>query len=269
MDLSETQLDPFATLSEAENLLSNITSDLEEHLVLIGGQALLLWAEHYLINPEDGYQYDFLASDDLDLMGRRPAVEACAQAWGGTAVFPSPDDQTPNSGIVYLDDTGGLSRTVDFLSNVHGISEVEVKKYSDLMVFGKRKVKVLSPPLCLKSRIHNLHSLNYGEVKKARELKRIRAAIEVSNWYLLDSINQKDVRVLANAVKYLMRQVLLSREALMVSAEHQLNLMEVFPIKAIQGFCPNISDKYLAIWGAKYQDSVSKRFAARPQSNNQ
>ena len=75
-------IDPFDTLNEAERLLSKLPQDLADRIVLIGGQALLLWAEHYLIDQLTGLQSESLSSDDLDLMGRRPEVIECARIWG-------------------------------------------------------------------------------------------------------------------------------------------------------------------------------------------
>jgi len=97
--LHNTKINPFDTLEEATKLLSVIPQELADRLILIGGQALLLWGEYYLIDKLTGKQLESLASDDLDFMGRKPEVEDCANAWHGEARLPDIDDHTPQSKV--------------------------------------------------------------------------------------------------------------------------------------------------------------------------
>ncbi|RAK01591.1 hypothetical protein B0I24_101214 [Aliidiomarina maris] len=253
-----TQLDPFSTLAEAHKLLSQLPQELADRIVLIGGQALLLWAEYYLIDQATGLQYELLASDDLDFMGRRPEVIDCAHAWHAEHRLPSPDDNAPQSGIVVLNNSG-LFHTIDFLTSVYGIDDHEVYKYSDLMVFGENQIKVLSPPLCLKSRIANLSGLHYAEPLQQREVVRITAAIEATKLYLIDICNSGQKRPLSKAVKYLMRYVLLSRAGVAISAAYDLDLSAAFPLSVIRSIHPPIVDEYLSRWLEAYHTRVARR----------
>lgn len=251
-------LDPFSTLEEAEKLLSAIPQQLADRIVLIGGQALLLWAEYYLIDNSTGFQYEMLASDDLDFMGRRPDVIECAAAWDAEHRLPGPDDNSPHSGLVVLNNSG-VFHTVDFLYSVYGISDQDVFHYSDEMIFGQNEIKVLSPPLCLKSRVENLNGLGYVDQLQERETVRIAAAIEITKLYLIDICNLKKVRALSSVVKYLMNDVLLSRAALSISARYNIDLAQVFPIEIIKSVHPPIAEKYLDLWLKTYHDRVNKR----------
>lgn len=251
------QFNPFSTLEEAELLLSKVSEDLAGRIILIGGQALLLWAEFYLIDGLTGRQYDFLASNDLDFMGRRPEVVDCAAAWNAEFHLPTPEDNTPNSGIV-LFNNAGVFEAVDFLPNVYGLSDRHVIEFSDEMLFGDNRIKVLSPPLCLKSRIANLEGLGYSELKKEREVIRIKAAAEIVKFYLIDICNSATPRVLSNVVSYLMQEVLLSRQGIVVSAQHNVDLSTCFPIEIIRAKHAPIADKFLAVWLKTYHDRVIK-----------
>jgi len=254
------EIDPFSTLSEAYELLSQLPEELAERIVLIGGQALLLWAEYYLIDQSTGLQYEFLASNDLDFMGKRPEVIECAAAWHAEHKLPGLDDNTPQSGIVVLNNSG-LFHTIDFLSSVYGISDKDVHTYSDKMVFGNKHIKVLSPPLCLKSRIENLSGLNYSEELQKREAVRIIAAMEVTKSYFLDICASGEPRTLSNAVTYTMRHILLNRAGLSVSSKFNIDLAEAFPLAVIKSVHAPIVDEFLRRWLNTYHERVQRRTA--------
>ncbi|MFC4701507.1 hypothetical protein ACFO4O_15195 [Glaciecola siphonariae] len=78
--MNNTIIKPFDTLEKATKLLSVIPQELADRLVLIGGQALLIWGEYYLIDRLTGEQFESLASDDLDFMGRTPEVIDCTSS---------------------------------------------------------------------------------------------------------------------------------------------------------------------------------------------
>lgn len=252
------ELNPFSTLDEATRLLSALPQELASRIILIGGQALLLWAEYYLIDGATGRQYDMLASDDLDFMGRRPEVIECAAAWNAEHEIPSPDDNTPNSGIVVFNNSG-VFHVVDFLPNVYGLNDKDIINHSDEMLFGGNSVKVLSPPLCLQSRIANLSGLPYNELMKEREVKRIRAAIEITRMYLIDVCDAQPTRAVSKAVTYLMRDVLLNSTSASISAKYDLDLSACFPLGAIRSKHAEIADKYLARWIPTYHERVARR----------
>lgn len=252
------ELNPFSTLEEATRLLSALPQELASRIVLIGGQALLLWAEYYLIDGATGRQYDILASDDLDFMGRRPEVIKCAAAWNAEHLIPSPDDNTPNSGLVVFNNSG-VFEVVDFLPCVYGLNDKDIMNHSDEMLFGNNRVRVLSPPLCLQSRIANLSGLPYSELMKEREVKRITAAIEITRLYLIDVCEAQPSKALSKAVTYLMRDVLLNPTALSISAKYDLDLSGCFPLGAIRSKHAEIADKFLATWIPTYHDRVARR----------
>lgn len=73
---------PPLTPAEARVVLRTL-GDLTEKIVLIGGQALAFWAEHYagsfsVIEPVN--------SSDIDFAGLRESVNLCAARLGGTAL---------------------------------------------------------------------------------------------------------------------------------------------------------------------------------------
>ena len=259
MASSNIALDPFHTLQEATKLLSALPQELAERVILIGGQALLLWGEYYLIDKLTGQQLESLASDDLDFMGRKPEVIDCAKAWHGKHKLPHMDDSTPQSGIVFLNNQG-VKEAIDFLSQVYGVSDKDVYKFSDKMKFGDNLVRVLSPPLCLKSRIENLHGLHYGADKQKREQLRIHAAITACYFYLIDICEvQQHPRAIAKAVTYIVNEVLLSRAGLALSVKFGFDFKDSFPVDKISSVNPNITQKFLRAKFKEYEEKVSRK----------
>lgn len=257
--LNNTKINPFDTLEEATRLLSVIPQELADRVILIGGQALLLWGEYYLVNKLTGEQLESLASDDLDLMGRKPEVIDCANAWHGRAELPDIDDHTPQSGMVFINNRG-VTEVVDFLTQIYGISHSDALRFSDKMKFGENTVRVLSPPLCLKSRIENLNGLGYGEAKSEREKVRVTAAMSACYYYLVDICNhQISPRILANVVTYMANSIMLSRAAIALSAEYGFDFRDAFPIKRIASANEEITNRFLKSRFAKYQEKVESR----------
>lgn len=259
MVLHNTKINPFYTLEEATKLLSVIPQELADRLILIGGQALLLWGEYYLIDKLTGKQLESLASDDLDFMGRRPEVEDCANAWHGEARLPDIDDHTPQSGMVFINNEG-VQEVIDFLPQVYGISHNDAIRFSDRMKFGENTVRVLSPPLCLKSRIENLNGLGYGEAKIEREKVRVIAAMSACYYYLVDICdNQTTPRTLPNVVTYMANSILLSHPAIALSVEYGFDFKDAFPTKKIASVNGDITNRFLQLRFAKYDKKVASR----------
>lgn len=249
------EINPFSTLDRADELLSALPVDVAANLTIAGGQALVIWAEQYLLDHMTGYEYAHLASDDLDLLGRRADVEACARAWGGRAEFPSPFDPTPQTAIVFLEENG-VTEAVDFLSHIYGLRDHQVARYCDKLQFGENLVAVMSPPLCLKSRIANLDGLRYSKEKSERECTRIKLAASTCRWYLIDLLESGQLQAAKKVIRYLLRNIYSTREAVSVEAKYGVNFDHCLP-KAIQAYLPITWERYLPLWQNKHRRKVA------------
>ena len=183
-------------------------------------------------------------------MGRRPEVIECARIWGGEYRIPEMDDHSPQSGIVFLNNKGTIedSEAVDFLPTVYGLTPKEVHAHSDKMRFGENEVvvKVMSPPLCLKSRIENLNGLHYGEEKAQREILRITSATSIIYHWLIDFCNNtEDHRPVAKAVTYIMDNILLSPSSIKICAKYSIDLSCSFPLRPVDLCCTYFTQQYI------------------------
>ncbi|WP_382410016.1 hypothetical protein [Glaciecola siphonariae] len=179
--------------------------------------------------------------------------------------MPNIDDHTPQSGMVFINNNG-VTEVIDFLPQAYGISHNDAFRFSDKMKFGENTVRVLSPPLCLKSRIENLNGLGYGEAKIEREKVRIIAAMSACYYYLVDICDhQTSQRTIANVVTYMANSIMLSRAAIALSVEFGFDFTDAFPLKRLARTNEAITNKFLKHRLAKYYEKVkSKKLRLEP-----
>lgn len=217
------------TYKEVDTLLSKLNQETASNIVIVGGQALNIWGHHYLksyLTEEE--KTGILASQDLDLLARKPEIIRCAEAWHGKATFPTMNDMTVSSGIVSFKDDSGGNVKIDFLSDVYGVKRDDIHKYLDAIPLSKVNVPILSPPLVLQSRIANLNGLGYSDKKLQREIDRVRLASEVNNRYLADTLNEGSIRESLNIAKFVFKRVL-DKKAVVTTAIYGVNLLNSIP----------------------------------------
>lgn len=268
----------YYTLNKLNKLISQTPQETVDKIILIGGQALIAWVQAYNINELTGEQFDHIASDDMDFMGSKIAVEECAAYWKGTAIFPSQDDNTPNTGAIMLAETNqhGEPELVDFLGATYGIPTEQVEKYVDtLSYFGDQGYYyVLSPPLCLLSRIKNLTGYLRGASAhhKAREVSRIKMAITITRKYLediaqgdLESGSSKSTKHLVN---YLTKTILKDRDAIHVAVKYGIDFSQLFSVK-VKSVNPLIYDSHIHMSMARFNAKVEKKIRSRNMRTQQ
>ena len=215
--------------ADFDSIFSKLPQKTADQLTIIGGQSLAIWADNYLINEMSGEEYNNVTSFDLDLLGNAQSVKECAIAWGGRPILPEPLDSTPNSGLVQFTLKNGNTANVDFLKLVQGLSTKEVQKYSDVVVFGGIEVPILTPPLCLKSRLSNLHDLRYGPRKSAREVIRIKLAASACRSYLLELLESDEIKKALKVLNYLIRAVLHTNIARSAVRKYDAEILHSIP----------------------------------------
>jgi hypothetical protein len=165
-------------------------------IVLVGGQAVSCWAEHYLslcraAELEAGAPY---TSKDADFFGDRKAASRCAQKLNGRAQFPDdPGDPSPSSAKVVFKDANGQERTIDFLRVVYGLDSDDLVKTSIAFVVHRDdkptglRIRVMHPERCMESRAHNFVGL--PGYRGEHSLKQLRASIVCCREFIRDLID--------------------------------------------------------------------------------
>jgi len=89
-------------------LIKSLDKNSVQSPVLIGGQALSFWANHYQLplSNEPSYQ---LATQDIDFLGNRSNVEQAAKILDSRLKLPLLDDNTISSGCILVDDIDNIA----------------------------------------------------------------------------------------------------------------------------------------------------------------
>ncbi|HET6631060.1 MAG TPA: hypothetical protein VFG91_14915 [Woeseiaceae bacterium] len=126
--------------------------------LLVGGQALAFWADHFQVSRPPDLVSGVTA--DADFIGDSHLARDLARKLGWRVWVPTLDDATPQTGKVTRRSRDGAVKQVDFLSGVAGLTTKDlVRRAVHMEVPGIGELRVIHPIDVLDSRIQNLHLL--------------------------------------------------------------------------------------------------------------
>ena len=177
--LDKSDLPPLS-VEDMEALLS--TSPEARSSVIVGGQALNIWAVKYKLRP-----VGVMLSEDVDFVGSAKAATQAGIEWGAEIKLPGFGHAMLNTAVLVLDFAGG-KRVIDFLSGVLGV-DTHALKSSAITIRSdsneELQVKVMHPLHCMFSQITNAYDrrLNRRADPKNGEwiAERARISIQVLN----------------------------------------------------------------------------------------
>lgn len=150
--------------------------------VVIGGQAVNLWAERYQKECPPWNELRPYTSFDLDVLGSRADVLKCSVSLDTEPFFPLPGENTVNSGKI-VTQIEGSAFEIDFLHSPNGLSPAEIKELARSFIFEGISLKVLHPLHCLESKTVNLMTLSQNDGDR-QDLKHLRLALAIMKEYL-------------------------------------------------------------------------------------
>ena len=127
-------------------------------LLLVGGQAINLWALYY---QERTIGLTPFVSRDADVLGDRETLKALGKLAGAKPQFFPLRPPSNEVGVVITKDASGQSLLIEVLRSVHGVSNEELSEPVYTMAIGEGSVHVQVPgPIALlKAKIANLADL--------------------------------------------------------------------------------------------------------------
>jgi hypothetical protein len=147
----------------------------EDNAVVVGGQSINIWAQHYAGRDPELAKLGPLTSKDIDFFRNTPATLKLEHALGGQAAFASLDDHTPNAAVV----TGVIGTkiiTIDFMQSVQGVPDRNIQhRYVTLTgahpATGERvSILVMHPLDNVSSRLANVNTLRRSDAWSLRQL---------------------------------------------------------------------------------------------------
>jgi hypothetical protein len=204
-----------------------------EGLVVVGGQAINLWAlQSYQPTPEWAELQPF-SSVDLDFFGGRLEAVQCADALSGQLTLAKDFDPSPNSGVVMVDVQGHPFR-IDILSSVYGLADEEIRKTAMKFIGAGElagvELNVLHPLLCLEGKLKCLQSLDQ---RGRQDEKHVRLSLLILKSLILTQLPVQPPRSLLKIVERIMNSAL-TDAGLNAWYRYEIMLESAIPLEQIQ-----------------------------------
>lgn len=128
-------------------------------VLVVGGQAVNLWALHYYQRTSDLAPF---VSRDIDLLGSRATLEEVATLAKSKPQYFSLRPPTNALGVVIAKNKEGEPILIEVLKHVHGVTNEELREPSYTFEIGESRISVClpGPVALLKAKIANLADLS-------------------------------------------------------------------------------------------------------------
>lgn len=184
---------PKVTPEDLKDVLSKL-QDADLDVVIVGGQAINLWAFYYASECAELSEWEPFSSEDLDFFGGRLEATLCHEILGGTVNLNRDFDPSPNAGVVVVDWSDRKLR-IDFLATVFGLNEAEISRTARVFVGTQElqglQMNVLHPILCLEGKLSCLKDLPQDG---RQDLKHVQMSVLILQTLLKESFKQSDPR---------------------------------------------------------------------------
>jgi hypothetical protein len=191
-------------LTEVQRILGRIEGLIRErHVVLVGGQAVVVWFGQLGDRLRADIAAAQVASRDLDLLGAAQDARRAAEMLGGRVHLSHWDDRTPLTGVAIFVDDDGYERRLDVLRSAYGMRSDDIRATAievDVRLDDGRLVPVwvMHPERCMESRVHNSTLANKQTDLAWRQLRVSILCARAFSELLLDERGEAAVRDVLN-----------------------------------------------------------------------
>jgi hypothetical protein len=139
----------------------------KEPVLLVGGQAVNLWALYYHSHTAELAPF---VSRDVDVLGDRETLAALGQVAGAKPQFFPFKPPTNEVGVVMAKDSHGRPLLIEVLRSVHGVSNEELREAVYTVALGDVQVQVPGPIALLQAKIANVADIAQPGRQDARHV---------------------------------------------------------------------------------------------------
>ena len=199
--------------------------------LIVGGQAVNLWAEIYAPTEPELGQFEPFTSKDADIHGDRALAEILHRRSGWTCQFFDEPRQPAVALLTKSADATATVLKVEVIRSVHGLTLEDLTRNQIREIRPGELYRIPAPFVMLKAKLANVAKLSVE--KRPQDLKHARMLIPINRAYLLElhaAIGRPDMseRNFLGAVAYA-TDIVRSPDARTVTDRHGLDLKAIFP----------------------------------------
>ena len=200
--------------------------------ILIGGQAVNYWAEHYLAGEPELRKLQPFTSEDIDFKGSREDVQRIAHQLALSPSYPPNVAMTALSGAISFQ-IGDLKSTIEVVRRIPGISDSMETPAIQAEWEGKN-IRVLDPVSLLACKLELAATVSQQKRRDVEHLKILLPCVrsflgELLRQVELDQLPARDWLKVANQVFKLTT----SARARKIASKHQINWADILPLTVI------------------------------------
>ena len=185
-------------LALSEEEIAAVLKFCGQEALLVGGQALAVWAQFFVVEPT-GELADKVTLD-VDFVGSRAVANALSAALRWRLYIPSMEDSTPQTAKVSITLPDGGIKQIDFLKSIAGLDTASIEARAvNLVLANGAHIRVLHPLDVLESRLRNLDLLPSKQNPVGRA--QMKLAVGVMAKFLRVLLAEESMRVVLDAVE--------------------------------------------------------------------
>jgi len=216
-------------LALSEEEIGAILKFCGEDALLVGGQALAVWAQFFAVAPMA--ELAEKVTLDVDFVGSQAVANALSVALRWRLYVPSMDDSTPQAAKVSLTLPDGGIKQIDFLKSIVGLDTASIEARAvHLVLANNAHIRVLHPLDVLESRLRNLDLL--ASKQNAVGRAQVKLAVGIMAKFLRVLLAEESLRVLLEAVERV-ADIALDPRLSLVLLEEGVDLLGEVPAQEI------------------------------------
>jgi hypothetical protein len=185
-------------LALSEEEIAAVLKFCGQEALLVGGQALAVWAQFFVVEPT-GELADKVTLD-VDFVGSRAVANALSAALRWRLYIPSMEDSTPQTAKVSITLPDGGIKQIDFLKSIAGLDTASIEARAvNLVLANGAHIRVLHPLDVLESRLRNLDLLPSKQNSVGRAQTKLAVGVMAKFLHVL--LAEESVRVVIDAVE--------------------------------------------------------------------
>lgn len=223
---------PLPEIALTEDEIDQILHGCQDRAVLVGGQALAFWAQHYAITPVGVLSAN--VTSDVDFLGTAQVARELAQALkrqGWRFWLATMDDATAQTAKLSKRIEGQGIKQVDFLGSIIGLETERLKRHAvGLHLADGTHLRVLHPLDVLESRLKNIAAL--PSKRDSQGIAQANLAIDITRAYLEQLGRESRTRALLRAIERIAR-IALDQGLAPVFHDFSLNPLAAVPVETV------------------------------------